>query len=79
MQKPATKCLFPLRVSRFLQNRKPTYLNVKKSAYLAQSEEVFDLNGMSWFPGKFYPRNSQKHESELATFDQPIKLKHFGD
>ncbi len=31
---------------------------------------------MSWFPANFYSRNSQKHESELATFDQPIKLKH---
>jgi hypothetical protein len=31
------------------------------------------------FPVIFISRNSQKHESELATFDQPTKLKHFGD
>jgi hypothetical protein len=28
------------------------------------------------FPPIFISRNSQKHESELATFDQPTKLKH---
>jgi hypothetical protein len=27
-------------------------------------------------PPFFFPRNSQKHESELATFDRPTKLKH---
>jgi hypothetical protein len=28
------------------------------------------------FPPIKFPRNSQKHESELATFDRPTKLKH---
>jgi hypothetical protein len=28
------------------------------------------------FPPILISRNSQKHESELATFDQPTKLKH---
>jgi hypothetical protein len=28
------------------------------------------------FPPIFVSRNSQKHESELTTFDQPAKLKH---
>jgi hypothetical protein len=53
LQKPAIKCLFPLRVSRFLQNRKPTYKEVKKSANLVQNEEVFWLNRKSWFPANF--------------------------
>jgi hypothetical protein len=28
------------------------------------------------FPSILFSRNSQKHESELTTFDQPTKLKH---
>jgi hypothetical protein len=44
---------------------------------LAQNEEVFGLNEMSWFPANLhFPATPKKHESELATFDQPTKLKH---
>jgi hypothetical protein len=44
---------------------------------LAQNEEVFWAKWNVLISRQsLFPRNSQKHESELATFDQSTKLKH---